>query len=493
MTSDPTNGERTAAGPAPTGVHGPPRQWEGPAQLRQRAERRRARRRLTGATGTVAVLVAAAVLVATLPSSPGGGVRVRTVDHIGDAVEVAAVTNRTAPATGGTAARTAASGEQQFSQRLLATLVRQTPSANHLVAPYSLAEVLLMLELGARGQTASQIASVLGAGSTSGADQAAGWRALAADLQKATGSGHVTFHDASSLWTRNEAGIRPQYLAALQQAFGAGVWQADFAHDPTGTADAINAWVRAETGGRITKLLDPSDIDASTILTLLDAVTFVGTWEQPFGTTSPGTFQAPGGARTVTYLQDSSGAPRHVPALFGNGVVAVQLPYGDPGTSGSSATAPVPSASRYAALVVMPTSSSLPAWLSSLSPGGLASLVGRMTTQPVTVSMPQLSLSSRQSLNRTLSTMGMPDAFGPTADFGGISPLAPRVGFVLQAAMLHVTRTGTVAAAATAAGLESAAAYVSRHATFDRPYLFAVRDTVTGAILFEAAVENPAA
>ena len=492
MNSDPTNGERTAAGPAPTGVHAPPRQWEGPAQLRQRAERRRARRRLTGATGTVAVLVAAAVLIATLPSSPGGGVRVRTVDHIGDAVEVAAVTNGTAPASGGAAARTAASGEQQFSQSLLATLAAGNPSANHLVAPYSLAEVLLMLELGARGQTASQIASVLGAGSTSSADQAAGWRALAADLQKATGSGHVTFHDASSLWTRKEAGIRPQYLAALQQAFGAGVWQADFAHDPAGTADAINAWVKAETGGRITKLLDPSNIDASTILTLLDAVTFVGTWEQPFGTTSPGTFQAPGGARTVSYVEDRSGEPRQVPALFGNGVVAVQLPYGDPTTLGSPSL-PAPSTSRYAALVVMPTSSSLPAWLSSLPPGGLASLVGRMTTQAVTVSMPQLSLSSRQSLKGTLSTMGMPDAFGPSADFGGISPLAAQVGFVLQAAMLHVTRTGTVAAAATAAGVVAAAAYVSRHATFDRPYLFAVRDTVTGAILFEAAVENPAA
>ncbi len=482
----------TAGSPA-TGNGRAAHRWPAPDQLRRQAERRRAHRRLAGLTGTT-VVIAAAVLVATLPAAPGGGVRVRAVDHIGDAVELAAVSPRTAPAAGGAPARAAASAEQHFSQGLLATLAAQDPSANHVVAPYSLAEVLLMLELGARGRTAGQIASVLGAGSTTGADQATGWQALAADLRQAAGGGHVTFHDAASVWAGKGIDINGQYLAALQQAFGAGVWQADFAHDPSGTLHAINAWVRAETGGRITKLLDPSDIDASTILTLLDAVTFVGTWEQPFATTSPGTFHAPGSSRTVTYLADGSGAPRQVPALFGNGVVAVQLPYGDPGTSGSDrAAAPVPSAGRYAALVVMPTSSSLPAWLASLPPGGLASIVGRMTTQSVTVSMPQLSLSSRQSLDRTLSSMGMTDAFGPAADFSGISPLAAQVGTVLQAATLHVTKSGTVAAAATAAPVEATAAYDARHASFDRPFLFVVRDTATGAILFEAAVEDPAA
>jgi serpin B len=56
---------------------------------------------------------------------------------------------------------------------------------------------------------------------------------------------------------------------------------------------------------------------------------------------------------------------------------------------------------------------------------------------------------------------------------------------------LHVTKYGTVASAATAVVGVASAALRSIPVTFDRPFVFLVRDTQTGAILFESAVNDP--
>jgi serpin B len=87
----------------------------------------------------------------------------------------------------------------------------------------------------------------------------------------------------------------------------------------------------------------------------------------------------------------------------------------------------------------------------------------------------------------------MTDAFSPQkADLSGISPEATYVKFVRQAATLDVTKWGTVATAATAIGVEATAARAQTlTVTIDRPFLFVIRDTTTGAILFTAAVDDP--
>jgi serpin B len=64
---------------------------------------------------------------------------------------------------------------------------------------------------------------------------------------------------------------------------------------------------------------------------------------------------------------------------------------------------------------------------------------------------------------------------------------------VQQAATLDVNKWGTDAAAATGSSVSSSAAHVGGAAiAFDHPYLFLLRDTKTGAILFSSVVNNPA-
>ena len=122
--------------------------------------------------------------------------------------------------------------------------------------------------------------------------------------------------------------------------------------------------------------------------------------------------------------------------------------------------------------------------------GGLAAPVGGKSL----IALPRVSLSSKLKMNRLLGTLGMGQAFGPGADFSGLSPQACCIGLVEHAATLKVGEKGTVASAATATGVEPTAARAPQaRIWFNRPYLLMVTDQATGEPLFLARVANPAA
>jgi serpin B len=91
-----------------------------------------------------------------------------------------------------------------------------------------------------------------------------------------------------------------------------------------------------------------------------------------------------------------------------------------------------------------------------------------------------------------MQSLGVQDAFGLDADLSGFSPISTYIAEIKQKATLDVTKWGTVATAATAIGMEETSSItVSPALNFDRPYLFLIRDTQTGTVLFMSAVYNP--
>lgn len=87
----------------------------------------------------------------------------------------------------------------------------------------------------------------------------------------------------------------------------------------------------------------------------------------------------------------------------------------------------------------------------------------------------------------------MPSAFTDAADFSGITT-AERllISDVVHQANIDVDEQGTEAAAATAVVMrEYAMATDEVTVRLDRPFLFALRDVPTGAILFLGRVGDP--
>ena len=95
--------------------------------------------------------------------------------------------------------------------------------------------------------------------------------------------------------------------------------------------------------------------------------------------------------------------------------------------------------------------------------------------------------------------MGMTDAFDPMhADFTGMVEGTPPepvyIGDVLHKAFISVDEEGTEAAAATVViGVGAGAPPETEppEVRIDRPFIFAIRDTQTGTLLFMGRVMNP--
>lgn len=394
--------------------------------------------------------------------------------------ELVAKTARVVVAPGGVQEKSVVEAEQAFSVALMQKLAASSQS-NVVVSPSSLALALAMLEVGARGSTETQIAKALGTTDLSSEQQATGWNALSAELAQAGKDDGVSVESANSLWLQRDMDIASSFLATLGSNFGAGVWPVDFASNPEGARGAINTWVSDATHGKIPQLFDKGSIDQATKLILANAVYFNAKWVTPFShdKTGPQTFhRGQGGDEDVSFMHNNK---LYVPALHSSAVDAVQLPY---------------QGNRFAALVVMPKSETLSDFIAHMTDANLSGIVSGLQSIDVDLSLPKLKMASTEPLNPVLQSMGMQDAFTPgVANFTGITSTPPlNVSAVLQKATLTVDEEGTEAAAATGIDVGTSAILGEQISiVIDHPFLFLIRDTTTGAILFAAEVTDPAA
>jgi serpin B len=117
-----------------------------------------------------------------------------------------------------------------------------------------------------------------------------------------------------------------------------------------------------------------------------------------------------------------------------------------------------------------------------------------MKPATVDLALPKFTFESGLGLSGTLGAMGMADAFSPDrADFSGMTGARDLfISDVIHKAFIAVDEKGTEAAAATAVIMETTSAPLyDVILKVDRPFLFVIRDTVNGQILFIGRVLNP--
>ena len=417
-------------------------------------------------------------------------------------LEIEALESRCLPATGAgsasallsiqqTAAAESAAAQSinAFALNLYSELQQETGgSGNMILSPYSIATALAMLYAGAGGQTAAQMASVLHLPADPGT-VTQDFGALMADLNAAGLSGGNALSVANALWGQQGLPFCDPFLNLLQTDFGAGLQQVDFLNDPEGARQTINNWVQQQTDGKIQDLIPPGELSTLTQLVLTNAIYFHGQWEMPFdpGATSDAAFTLASGDQVQTAMMHST---NYYAYMQSDGFQVLQLPY-----EGNRLAMDVLLPSQESGLSGL-SASSLPAdlngWLDQLSPE---------QAQEVIVSLPKFEMTTSFQLADPLSTLGMTDAFTPDADFSGIAPPQPvpfYLSLVLHKANIQVDETGTEAAGATALGMVQPIVCglgvgVQPVVVFDadHPFLYVVRDTQTGSILFMGQVMDP--
>ncbi len=379
----------------------------------------------------------------------------------------------------------AAAGINAFGFDLHRALAKS--GGNVVFSPTSIAIALGMARAGARGETAAQMDGVL---RDVASDEHANWlnsleQALSArsgTFEDDQGTTHeLTLDLTNAAFAQRDYAFEDAFLEALASRFGAGVNLVDFATDPQAARLLINAWASEQTRERIPEVLKPDDVSAATRLALVNAIYLKAPWYRPFPAhqTSTDPFTRPDGSVIdVPTMHSSEGAS----CATGEGWGAMDLPY---------------LGHTLSMLVVVPDD--LVAFEADLDADRLASIDRAFTDQVAVadVSLPKFDFETRKSLISILVKLGMPNAFDPgAADFSGMTAEDRLyIGMVIHQANISVDEKGTEAAAVTVVGMDSSGGGPTDVCTVraDRPFLFAIRDRETGAILFMGRVVDPAA
>ena len=340
---------------------------------------------------------------------------------------------------------------------------------NLFYSPYSLSLALAMTYAGARGETAAQMAHTL---HFSLPPERLHPAIDALDLQLQDPGQPMLLTVANSLWGQKGQVFQPAFLDTLAQNYGAGLRLADFAAQPEPTRQQINQWVAQQTKDRIRDLIPAGGIDPSTRLALAHAIYFKAEWATPFDPEN--THDAPfhplqGADQTVKMMSLHINT---LPYLREADFQALELPY------------------RGAAsmILLLPDPGAFEHFEAGLDEKAYSGILAGLQPQLVALSLPKFHFETPFTLAQTLGQMGMPDAFKPSqADFSGMDGQRDLfIGQVIHKAFVAVDEKGTEAAAATAIGLAGARLDPQKPVvlTFDRPFVFLIRDQKSGAVLF---------
>jgi serpin B len=328
-----------------------------------------------------------------------------------------------------------------------------------------------MAMTGASGTTFDEMRATLGFGATSESEIDQGYKSLIA-LLRGLDPG-VDFRIANSIWTCEGFPVTPSFLDAGRTWFDAQAASLDFASP--GAVKSINDWVSTATAGRIPTILD--QIRSDEVMFLINAIYFKGSWRAKFdpALTIDAPFHGIAGDQPVK-LMHREGTIRYLqtPAFS-----AVDLPYGN---------------SAYSMSVVLPNvGQSVDAVLASLQTDTWATWTSQFRDAEIDLHLPRLELTWERMLIPDLQALGMRAAFQDGgADFSRISPLGDRlfISTVKQKTYVNVNEEGTEAAAVTNVGISLTSAPLRTAFRVDRPYVFVIRERLSGTILFLGAIRR---
>jgi len=364
-------------------------------------------------------------------------------------------------------------GNTGFALNLFSQL-SPTNSNNIFFSPYSISACLGMVYAGARNETALQMASALGL-STNQTDVGSEFGALQAELHAQQGEDGISLSVANGLWAQTNFSFLPAFLDNATNNFDASVQQVNFVADGPQITDQINEWVANKTDGMIPNLLSPGTLNPSTKLTLVDAIYFNGGWQTIFDTnlTQAGPFYVSPNQFVYAPMMEQFATARY---YEDNLLQAVELPYLN---------------SNITMVVLLPKINGSIA----LTPAELSAALDGLAPQSMDVKLPKFKLDLTIDLVPLLKNMGMVDAFVPDiADFSGIDGQTDlSIDSVRHEAVVAVNETGTTAAGATVITIISSVYIVPTLFQADHPFVFLIRDTNSGSILFMGQVNDPTA
>lgn len=357
-------------------------------------------------------------------------------------------------------------------------------TTNLIYSPLSATVALGMTYAGAKGQTASEMKTVLGDSFASGVFHTAANKLVRELASRATSTSapngdtlKLELNLADSIFVDRTVTLQAPFLDVLSREYDSGVRRLDFIHEFEAARMTINDWVEEQTKDKIQDLLPMGSITDRTRLVLVNALYFYGSWAQPF----------PHDATQDAPFKTLAGSSVQVPTMH----IETRFTYAK---ADKFEVAELPYLSGMRMTIVLPADGQFEALRAQVSEAWLAQESSKLAPALLNVSLPKFKMTVGSfSLTPGLKALGMQQAFTDGADFSGIATGIPlSISDVVQKAFIAVDEKGTEAAAATGVIVGTTSLPVDPPIPFhvDRPFLFFIRDQ-NGAVLFSGHVVDP--
>jgi serpin B len=333
-----------------------------------------------------------------------------------------------------------------------------------------------MASAGAAGTTAAEMTSVLHSTALGQRLHPSVGRLLEA-LDRRGGAGHPRLEVANGVWVERSVAFRPPFLDVLSDAYGSALHLADFKGQAPGARAEINDWVAGQTSNMIRELLGPGAVHALTAIVVLSAIYLGASWRAPFdpAATVEAAFTLLSGNEVAVPMMRCVQRLAYVRRA---GYQAVELPYVGEALS---------------MVVILPDAGHFEEVEARLDAPALAKALRSLMPCEVVLGLPRFMLSAQIELAPVLAGLGMVEAFSERdANFSAATAKTIWISVVPHEARIDVDERGTRAAAAATAVVMSRKAGPAQMIA-DRPFLFAVRDRGTSALLFLGRVLDPVA
>ncbi len=363
--------------------------------------------------------------------------------------------------------------DNSFAFKLFEEINEQEGDKNIFISPLSVAMALGMTYNGAAGTTQQAMQDVLELQGMDLQEVNESYRSLIDLLRNL--DPRVEFTLANSIWYRNTMTFEQDFLDLNRDYFDAEVEAIDFT-DPS-ASQTINGWVDEKTNGRIPEIV-PQTIPTYIVMYLINAIYFKADWTHQFdkSRTSDAPFRLIDGSEVTVDMMEHGG---EIPVryLWNQDLMALELSYGG---------------DAYVMTILLPYElGNINDLLGSLTQENWSAWLDELYDGEVHVRLPKFTLEYEIKLNDVLTALGMGVAFSPgVADFTNMyTPGGLYIDEVKHKTFVKVDEEGTEAAAATSVGIGLTSA--PPMFVIDRPFVFVLREKLSGTILFMGKVVDP--
>lgn len=349
---------------------------------------------------------------------------------------------------------------------LFNTVCKESKQENVCISPLSAQLALSMTANGATGETQQQMYGTMGLADDVNAKAKETIEQLSANRYG------CEVNIANSIWVNEKLDVKQEFIDTNKEYFNALVTTAPFNKE---TLQRINEWCSENTKGKIKSALD--EIKKNDRMYLINALYFKGGWKDEFNKCK--TKEAPFTKEDGTVLEVPMMNQSIKTQYYEDDILQIVVKLFD---------------ATYQMLLVLPAEGVTTEEASAHLSANYEKILGEMSIYQVKLSMPRFQSDFATSLKNPLKKMGMPRAFGPDAQFDGISREPLYIDDAFQKTFIKVDETGAEAAALTvmrAGLLASNQKPEKRTVKLDRPFIYLITNYQPENVLFIGKVGNP--